>query len=145
MSKEKVKDSFGSSRVQSNLLQQNCFVRDVTRKVDVKGDVCDFFESLTEVTTDKGVELKNTVEPYHITPQYVTSFVESSDYRKDPLNAIANGVKRVNLGDISDVQRVASLDSSEARALYERLKARFESVSEPKTEPKTEPKIDGGD
>lgn len=123
----KVKESFGSSRIQSNLLQQNCFVRDVTRKVDIQGSVPDFFESLDEVVTDKGIELKRSVEPYPITPQYVSSFADSSDYRKDPLQAISSGVNRQNLGDISDVQRVAALDFSDARALYERLKKQFDS------------------
>lgn len=130
----KTKESYGSSRVQSNLLQQNCFVRDVTKKDDVKGDSIDSFLSLNEVVTDKGVELKTTVEPYHITPQYVSSFADSSDYRKDPISAINNGVKRTNLGDITDIQRVSAMDASSARALYEQLKARFSVSSENKTD-----------
>lgn len=41
---------------------------------------------------------------YPINSESVTSYVESSDYRNDPAQAIANAPKRVNLGDISQVQ-----------------------------------------
>lgn len=125
-----LKNNYGSSRVQSNLLQQNCFVRDVTRKVDL-GDTPKSSEgsyvSLDEVTTSTGVEIRRTVEPYPITPQYVSSFAESSDYRKDPFSAITNGIRRKNLGDIVDVQRVAGMDMSSAQELYARLKVVFDA------------------
>lgn len=41
---------------------------------------------------------------YPINSESVSSYVESSDYRNDPAQAIANAPKRVNLGDISQVQ-----------------------------------------
>lgn len=41
---------------------------------------------------------------YPINSDSVSSYVESSDYRNDPAQAIANAPKRVNLGDISQVQ-----------------------------------------
>lgn len=135
---------FNNSRVQSNLLQQNCFVRDVTLKSDLSVPSIVSFESIDEVVTDKGVEVRKTVEPYHITPQYVSSFVDSVDYRKDPIGAIANSFKRLNLGDITDVQKVASMDVSSARALYAELQKRFAEVkSDVKKDVKTD--IPGGD
>lgn len=115
-----------NSRVRSNLLQQNCFVRDSR----LGKDLCcssspDSFLSIDEIVTSKGVELKESVNSYPITPQYVDSFVESSDYRKDPFSAISSGVERQNLGDITDVQKVISMDSEQARALYAKLSEVF--------------------
>lgn len=41
---------------------------------------------------------------YPINSDSVSSYIESSDYHNDPAQAIANAPKRVNLGDISQVQ-----------------------------------------
>lgn len=41
---------------------------------------------------------------YPVNSESVSSYIESSDYRNDPAQAIANAPKRVNLGDISQVQ-----------------------------------------
>ncbi|UPW40990.1 hypothetical protein [Sigmofec virus UA08Rod_5838] len=118
-----------SSRVQSNLLQQNCYIRDVSRSVDLKTSVSDLvYESLDEVRSDNGVSFEKKEYPYHITPQYVNSFVESSDYRRDPISAINNGVSRQNLGDISAMQEVLNMDASSQRVLFEQLQAKFNSV-----------------
>lgn len=120
-------ESFGSSRVNSNLLQQNCFVRDVTRKSEVTCDsssTSSFF-SLDEKLTKNGTEFFLTEYPYPITPQYVNSFVDSSDYRRDPISAINNGVNRRNLGDITGVQSLSSMDMTQARSLYEQLSKVF--------------------
>lgn len=119
-----------SSRIQSNLLQQNCFVRDVTTKsalVPEPGQ--DVFFSLDEKSTSSGVEFELNSYPYPITPQYVNSFLDSTDYRRDPYNAVASAPKRVNLGDVSSLQSVASMDMESARSLYSQLKAKFDSSS----------------
>lgn len=120
-----------NSRIQSNLLQQNCFVRDAINKSELVSGQPSEYVSLDEVVTSKGVELKESVEPYPITPEYVSSFADSADYRRDPIQAINNSVKGVNLGDITDIQKVSQLDTTEARALYDQLKARFASVDKP--------------
>lgn len=137
-----------SSRVQSNLLQQNCFVRDVTRRNDfVQSSSPETFVSIDEVVTKDGVKLVEKEYPYPITPQYVNSFVDSSDYRKDPFSAINNGNNRVNLGDIRDLQDVASMDMEHARSLYSQLVAKFSSKpDDPKPDgPEPDgPKSDGG-
>lgn len=119
-----------SSRVQSNLLQQNCYVRDCVRVTDLKTDSSSesSYFSLDEVKCDDGVKFKKNLYSYPITPSYVNSFVDSSDYRRDPSNAIANGRKRVNLGDCSEIQRIMQLDSASLGALYSQLQAKFGSV-----------------
>lgn len=121
-----------SSRVFSNLLQQNCYVRDVTRTIDLKSPSSSDSEylSLDEVVDDGGVKIVKNPVPYHITPEYVNSFADSADYRRDPVGAISNGVVRKNLTDCTDFQKILSMDSSAQLDLYNQLKAKF-SKSKP--------------
>lgn len=115
-----------NNKVVSNLLQQNCYVRDVTRADDLRSsDVRSKFSSIDEVVTSKGVELKRVVLDYPITPQYVQSFVDSSDYRRDPLQAISNAPKRSNLGDISDIQKI---DISSIKDLLSELNSKIDKA-----------------
>lgn len=121
-------------RVNSHLLQQNCFIRDCVSSCSSEPlEKCSSYLSIDEVSTPKGVELRETVNPYPITPQYVNSFADSSDYRRDPVSAINNASKRINLGDITQIQDVASMDSSQARSLYEQLSKRFAAAASDKS------------
>lgn len=127
-----------NSRIQSNLLQQNCFVRDVTRVGGlVTSSSPDTFLSLDEVVTSKGISLVESENPYPITPQYVKSFASSADYRKDPFAAIASSSPRTNLGDISSIQEVSSMDMEQARSLYSQLQSVF--LSNPDSKPDSKP------
>lgn len=124
-------DSLNSNEIisiKTNLLRQNCYLRDTTVNSQLDSFPPDSYVSLDEVVTDKGIELNESVQPYPITPQYVNSFVDSSDYRRDPLNAIANSSVRTNLGDITEIQDVLSMDSSQARILYNQLQERFSNA-----------------
>lgn len=119
--------------IKTNLLQQNCFVRDCTFGRDLKSSsALSTYLSVDEHTDSTGLRINYNEYPYPITPQYVNSFVDSSDYHRDPTNAVANGVKRVNLNDVSSIQSLSKLDSSAQRALYEQLRSKFSSL---KTEP----------
>lgn len=111
------------------LIQQNCFVRDVYVAPKFDPDIVTEYETIDEVVTQDGVKLVTKTLPYTITPQYVNSFVDSSDYRRDPATAVLNGVKRPNLGDIRDIQDITSMDTEQARSLYSQLQARFQSAS----------------
>lgn len=117
--------SKGISRVQTNLIQQNVYVRDVTRKSDLKTPVTESYYSLEEVSDGNSVREELVEHPYHITPQYVNSFVESADYRRDPASAVLNAPKRQNLGDVRDVQKLGSLDMVELSRIYAQLKSLF--------------------
>lgn len=122
----KKKDIVVDKPIVTNLIRQNCFLRDVVSAAPTSGAHSpDTYISLDEVTTSSGIALRETVKDYEITPDYVQSFVDSSDYRLDPVNAVANGHSRSNLGDISSVQEVASLDTERARALYQQLSKLF--------------------
>lgn len=118
----------GTFRVQSNLLQQNCFVRDVTVFSESTLSPVDSFVSLDEVSDPSGIHFEEKVYPYPITPQYVDSFIDSSDYHKDPVGALNNAVSRRNLGDLTDLQNVSSMDMSTARALYSELSRKLSSA-----------------
>lgn len=123
-----------SKRIQSNLLQQNCFVRDVSLSRDLRSVTSDIdFLSQDEVTTSHGVSLVDKVKKYPITPQYVNSFVDSSDYRRDPVSAISNGVKKSNLGDLTEIQSVLSMDSAKQAELYHELSKKFVKPVDPES------------
>lgn len=111
----------------SNLIRQNCFVREFVEPVKKKKVDISKFESLDEVVREDGtgVDLKYSVEDYAITPEYVNSFSELSDYKKDPLGAIAKAHSRNNLGDITSVQDVLNMSTEESLALYNRLNKIF--------------------
>lgn len=129
-----------SSRIQSNLIQQNCFVRDVVSATDLRTSSVDkVYGTLDEETTQNGVRFKISEQPYPITPQYVNSFVDSADYRRDPANAIANGVKRENLGDVRDVQNLSKVDTMSAQELYAALKAKLEAFEKSQVTPAPTP------
>lgn len=139
MSKSKISES---KRIQSNLLQQNCYVRDVLSCEDLQSVSSDqFYESVDESTLSSGIKINHTIHTYPITVDYVNSFVESSDYRVDPLNAISNGVHKQNLGDVGLFQQVASMDMEQASALYKQLQAKFSQAqsAQPVSEPVPQP------
>lgn len=129
--------------LKTNLIKQNCFVRECVNIPYEETQKTEKYLSVDEITTDKGIELKYTEHDYPITPEYVNSFADSSDYRRDPMGAIANGSKRPNLGDITEMQEVASMDMESARSLYEQLKAKFGEVTKQKQEKETD--NEGGD
>lgn len=117
-------------KIVTNLLQQNCYIRESVPNVNNFTDYGDkVYNSLVEKPTKNGFEVKIEAFPYPITPQYVNSFVDSADYRRDPANAIANAPKRTNLGDVTELQSVVNMDFTTARKLYNDLKSKFENVS----------------
>lgn len=124
--------------VRTNLIRQNCFVRDVTTHSCNVVSYDERYEGLTydsidQVTRDDGlgVDLKFSTNTYPINPQYVQSFVDAADYHNDPLSAIANAPARQNLKDVRDYQSVQDMDTSEQLKLFEQLKAALGKVSTP--------------
>lgn len=117
-----------SKKVSSNLLKQNVYVRDCTPDLvsDLKSNSPATYESLDEVLTPDGtIKTEFKTMDYHITPDFVKSFSDSCDYRADPSGAIARSSPRTNLGDITDFQKVSSMDMTQARELYSQLSKVF--------------------
>lgn len=120
------KDLFTCRRVVGNLIQQDCYVRDCSLCRDIDTSVFPAkYISLDEKVTPTGVVQEFNEYDYPITSEYVNSFVESCDYRIDPLQAMSKSAPGVNLGDISDIQNVANMDMEQARKIYEELAACF--------------------
>lgn len=55
---------------------------------------------------------------YPINSESVSSYIETSDYRYDPQNAIANARKRINLGDITQTQEFMGTNPIQASTKY---------------------------
>lgn len=113
----------------TGLLRQNCYIRDCTPLVDLKqpAESESYYETIEEVVDTSGNSMihERRVIPYEITPEYVDSFRESSDYHTDPIGAVVSAPKRQNLGDVRDFQSVSDMDDTQAQALFKQLQERF--------------------
>ena len=115
-------------KVHSNIIAQDCYIRDVTPKVVKKSEYAvRHFASLVEVSDSVGVHYDLRDFDYPITPESVKSYVDSTDYKKDPAAAIAAGSRGVNLGDITELQRVTNSDVSAVRLTLERIQKAAEA------------------
>lgn len=110
----------------TNLLEQNCYIRDIVLRIDKQSSTSElFYDSINEVTDGMSLRHEVVQVPYEITPQYVNSFVDSADYRNNPVAAIVNAPHRTNLGDIREYQQINEMDDTQASKLYAQLKERF--------------------
>lgn len=115
-------------KVHSNIIAQDCYIRDVTPKVVKKSEyAARRFPSLVEVPDSVGVHYDLRDFDYPITPDSVKSYVDSTDYKRDPAAAIATGSRGVNLGDITELQRVTNSDVSAVRLTLERIQKSAEA------------------
>lgn len=117
--------------VVTNLIQQNCFIRDLCICHSVASDPLATYTDVEEVlrSDGTGVDLVYSENQYPITPDYVNSFAESADYRNDPAGAVRNAISRKNLGDIRTIQDLNSMDTYSQLELYQQLKAKFSGAS----------------
>lgn len=112
-----------SSRVMSNLIQQNVYIRDVVHSSDIRstspvGSIS--FVSVEEDVKENSHSFKDVKYPYPITPEYVSSFASSVDYKTNQSAMNANS-GRVNLGDVSKVQEFLNLSDVDKIKLYQDL------------------------
>lgn len=121
-------------------LRQNCYALD-TRTVmeDSHINQPKYYSSLEKKQLPNGVLYNLEEVEYPITSESVTSYVESSDYHRDPLAAIAASPKRVNLGDITEVQDFIQKNPQDALRVYrqvgEQLQKYFESQTQAQNAP----------
>ena len=86
-------------------------------------------ERQTKSVNVDGVQAKAAVDvpivrPYEITPDYVASFVDSIDYKRNPDLRAQKG-RGQGLGDVTQVQALSSVDSmkiNDFKAAYERAR-----------------------
>lgn len=116
----------------SSLLQQDVFIRDVT---PLPSDLSSphtphKFISVDLETSPGCVKEVETLHDYPITSEYVNSFAEAADYRTGACGVTSG----VNLGDVREIQKLLTLDSSAARSLYDQLRYAFEASAKASTD-----------
>ena len=115
-------------KVHSNIISQDCYLREITPKVVKKSEyAARRFPSLVEVPDSVGVHYDLRDFDYPITPESVKSYVDSTDYKRDPAASTAAGSRGVNLGDITELQRVTNSDVSAVRLTLERIQKAAEA------------------
>lgn len=111
-----------NKRVQSNLLEQNVYVRDARDFPDLRDDyLIDSYVSLDSKVEDMGVVENFVVNPYPITPESVNSYADSADYRSDIVSAMNAPARGRNIGDVSIYQQVMEMSPSERKEFIESL------------------------
>lgn len=88
----------------------------------------DTYLELRQIQTDDGIVEKYVEVDYPITPDYVKSFANSTDYRNDIERAMNEPARGVNLGDMTGIQEVMSMDMSAVRDLQAKLTERFKQL-----------------
>lgn len=109
--------------VQSNLIKQNCYLR-VARPeaIDVAKShtTQTVYHELQRTPSVRGVGIEEnlrTVE-YPITADYVGSHLGDTNYKIDPLAAVARQPQRENLGDLRATMDILSMDTEAAVAAF---------------------------
>lgn len=103
-------------RLETNLLAQNVYVRDVVLPLNVNTGRVKTYPELERVDSDFGFEEKVVERDYPITPESVSSYAETADYRNNLQQALNMPARGKNLGDVRDAQHLSDLDSSEISA-----------------------------
>lgn len=130
-------------------IRQNCYRRDIDplyacpRKHD---DTIKTYVSLERKHLPNGFVEQLEVKDYPINSESITSYADGADYRRDPAAAVANAPKRVNLGDITEVQNFFKSEPQQAVRVYRDVLAQLvkidkdlgKQVEEPKQEPAKE-------
>lgn len=123
-------------KLKTGLVRTNVYIHEVAPLVDKKSIYHDKYYLSMEEKIGEDNALRHVVSeiPYEITPDYVNSFTDSADYRRDPVAAVINSTPRQNLGDVTEFQKINELDDSQAAALFAQLKERFAKAVKEKDE-----------
>lgn len=79
------------------------------------------YYELQEIQTDTGIVQELVEVEYPVTPESVQSYVDSTNFKRD-LDASTAQSGGQNLGDVTDLQDLLSLDKTELNARLEKLK-----------------------
>lgn len=100
-------------------LRQNCFaIEGKPVSSSVHAPKITHYISLEKKNLDNGFVQELEKVDYPITSESVSSYIDTADYRRDPMQAIASAPKRVNLGDITEVQDFIASNPQEAVRVY---------------------------
>lgn len=120
---------------------QNCYLKSASPAVVGRSiPASKKYVELEEQMLPNGVKYELVEKEYPFTPEYVRSYADTVDYRRDPMQAIANAPKRANLGDVGAIQQLLNSSSEENFAFLEKLiEARKAVQAAQKQEPGQEP------
>ena len=135
-----------------NGTRQNCYVLG-TRTASagtISSEPEKKFKTIERVNLPNGYYDTVVEKDYPINSESVTSYTDGADYRNDPLQAIANAPKRVNLGDVTQLQEFVQNDPQNAVRVFRDVLSRLEAVQKqsvpaPSAEPKPDVKVNGGE
>lgn len=107
--------------------RQNCYVCDTASPTfdsrHIKPETK--FPSLDRKHLPNGFTEEVVEKDYPINSDSVTSYADGADYRNDPLQAIVNAPKRVNLGDVTEVQRFIQEDPQNSARVFRDVVAKL--------------------
>lgn len=104
------------------------------------------YTSLEKKTLPNGYVQELTIKDYPINSASVSSYADGADYRNDPAQAVENVRKRVNLGDITQVQAFMDNPQNNARIYKDVLNQLVEYYKKQgQPQPAPAPAPDGGD
>lgn len=130
-------------RLHTNMLAQNVYVRDCVRAVDLGLPPCIQYPELERKDTDFGFEERVVIRDYPITPESVSSFAETADYKNNLVEALNAPSRGKGLGDIRDIQDLQNMDSFEIQKRITELQKVLAQKPVPAPAPASENKDEG--
>lgn len=115
-------------KVQSNLLQQDIYLRDCLPAYEKSCPVSKKYFELQRKTVANGIVEELVECDYPITQESVNSYLDTSDYRNNPAQAILNATPRKNLGDITEIQDFIANNPAEALSIYKQVSETLSKV-----------------
>lgn len=115
-------------QVEIGCYKQNCYIHDWfddSKKGihKVKTNFPKTYHECIEKVCDDGSYHVNVEEvEYPISEDTLNSYLDSTDYRLDPLAAVQNAPSRQNVGDIREISQIMRLDSVDIEQAMETLK-----------------------
>lgn len=112
------------------MVKQNCYVQACSGRIVLPTDhTVGNYYSLEEKVREDGSRIEELVKKdYPITPETLQSFYEATNYKADPVQAQRNSVKRQNLGDITGMQELLSLDSEKFQSTVASLRDKLSQI-----------------
>lgn len=115
-----------TKKVRLNIIQAEVYARNPQILTGVNGKRSDsVYYELRERAQGNAIFNELVPVPYPVTAESVNSFETSTDYKRDIESAMNMPARGVNLGDVVDMQRIMSMDRSEAQKLIGELNAKI--------------------
>lgn len=123
-------------KVLSNLLQQDIYIRDCLPAYEKSCPVSKKYFELQRKTVSNGIVEELVECDYPVTQESVNSYLDTSDYRNNPAQAVLNATPRKNLGDIVEVQDFIANNPAEALSIYKQVSEKLSKIDLTKVEQK---------